>query len=102
MRVVLTQKLAECIDGISLSGREVGDIFDLPDAQAHLLIAERWAVLERRAVARPPKRHYASVAADYWEHMRRRMPGATPANDRPAVAADRGRDSTQSEGPEEG
>jgi hypothetical protein len=40
MRVVLTRKLAECIDGVDLTGHIVGDVLDLPFAAARLLIAE--------------------------------------------------------------
>lgn len=43
MQVKLTRKLAEYIDGVDLSGRKVGDMFDLPVLEAHLLIAEGWA-----------------------------------------------------------
>jgi hypothetical protein len=92
MRVVLTRKLAERIDGIDLTGKEVGDVFELSDAAGRLLLAEQWAVIERRAVARPPKRQYASVAADYWDHMRRRPGAMMPPEDRLAVAADRARE----------
>lgn len=44
MRVRLTRKLAERIDGIDLSGRSVGDVLDLPDREALCLIAEGWAL----------------------------------------------------------
>lgn len=43
MRVYLTRKLAECVDGIDLSSHQEGDTFDLPDADAELLVAEGWA-----------------------------------------------------------
>lgn len=43
MHVKLTRKLAEHIDGVDLSRHEVGDIFDIPVIDAHLLIAEGWA-----------------------------------------------------------
>jgi hypothetical protein len=45
----LTRKLAERIDGIDISGRTVGDVFQLPWQSARLLIAEGWAeIIERR------------------------------------------------------
>ena len=44
MRVRLTRKLAEQIDGIDLRGCEVGDVLDLPRAEARLLLAEQWAL----------------------------------------------------------
>lgn len=48
MRVRLTRKLAEVIDGVDLSGHTVGETFDLPRRDAHLLIAEGWAQRDRR------------------------------------------------------
>jgi hypothetical protein len=44
MRVQLTRKLAECLDGVDISTHLEGDIFELPDRQAELLIAEQWAI----------------------------------------------------------
>jgi hypothetical protein len=43
MRVRLTRKLADMVDGIDLSGRRVGEVFDLRIFDAQLLIAEGWA-----------------------------------------------------------
>ena len=48
MYVQLKRKLAEKIDGIDLSNQEVGDVFDLPERKARMLVAEGWAVIERR------------------------------------------------------
>jgi hypothetical protein len=45
MRVRLTRKYAECIDGVDLSGRQVGEIMDIPNRDAALLVAEGWASL---------------------------------------------------------
>ena len=65
MRVLLTRKLADCIDGIDLSGCKVGDILDLPPPEARLLIAEQWAIRERRSAARSEgPRLYVSHASD--------------------------------------
>jgi hypothetical protein len=50
MRVRLTRKLSDRIDGV----RRVGQVLDLPLAQAHLLLAEQWAV--PAAVDDPPRR----------------------------------------------
>jgi hypothetical protein len=44
MRVRLTRKLAECLDGIDVSGNIVGDLLTLDQRAAELLIAEGWAV----------------------------------------------------------
>ena len=48
MKVVLTRKLADSMDGIDVAGRHVGDVLDLTAAEAELLLAEHWATLERR------------------------------------------------------
>ena len=52
MRVRLTRKLAKHIDGVDLTAHEVGDVLDLPAREAHLLVAEQWAIPERGAIAR--------------------------------------------------
>jgi hypothetical protein len=43
MRIRLTQRLAEAIDGISLSGRAVGDLIEMSQHDAETLVAEGWA-----------------------------------------------------------
>jgi hypothetical protein len=43
MWVRLTRKLADFVDGVDVSDRRVGDLFELPTVEAHLLIAEGWA-----------------------------------------------------------
>jgi hypothetical protein len=48
MRVRLTRKFAEEIDGVDLRGHSVGDVLDVSPAEGRLLIAEEWAVVERR------------------------------------------------------
>ena len=48
MKVRLTRKHAERIDGIDLRGREPGDLLDLPPTDARIIVAEKWAVPERR------------------------------------------------------
>ena len=60
MKVWLTRKLAERLDGINLTHYRVGDLLDLPQREADLLIAERWAVAH--ASARRP-RPVATVGA---------------------------------------
>lgn len=45
MRVRLNRKYANRIDDVDLSGRRVGEILDLPERDAVLLIAEGWASL---------------------------------------------------------
>jgi hypothetical protein len=49
MQVRLKRKLAQRIDGIDLSNHEVGDVIDLPERKARILVAEGWGVVERRS-----------------------------------------------------
>lgn len=48
MRIRLTRKLAEQIDGVNLEGACVGDVLDLDEREARLLIAEEWATDQER------------------------------------------------------
>jgi hypothetical protein len=44
VRVIrLTRKLAESVNGFNLSNIDVGDVLELPDQTADMLLAERWA-----------------------------------------------------------
>ena len=52
VRVWLTRKLAERIDGVDLSGRQVGDVLELSPREAALLMAEGHAEHDRRATVR--------------------------------------------------
>jgi CheY-like chemotaxis protein len=51
VKIRLTRKLADVIDDIDLTGRRVGEILDLPQWKARILIAEGWA---EGAVSRGP------------------------------------------------
>ena len=51
--VVLTRKLANAIDGVSLEGHNVGDRLPLNPHDANMLIAEGWA----RLVPESQRRH---------------------------------------------
>lgn len=42
-RVRLIRKLAASLNGVDVSCLKVGDIIELPDSAARMLIAERWA-----------------------------------------------------------
>ena len=53
MKVWLTRKYAEWIDGVDLSGRHIGDRIDLPKIEAELLVAEQWALPDRRNTSMP-------------------------------------------------
>ena len=48
MRVRIVRKLANWVDGIDLTQCDVGGLIDLPDADAALIMAGRWAVPARR------------------------------------------------------
>ena len=55
MKVRLIRKFAERIDGVSLEGVRVGDVLDLDEREARLLIAEDWATdRERRRMHLQP------------------------------------------------
>lgn len=43
MRVRLTRKLADWVDGVDLSGHQEGDVLTLTGRKAQLLVAEGWA-----------------------------------------------------------
>jgi hypothetical protein len=53
MRVLLTRKLADLIDGVDLTSRNIGDVFDISGTEGRLLIAEKWAIKDRRSDDRP-------------------------------------------------
>jgi hypothetical protein len=53
MIVVLIRKLADFIDGVDLSRYRVGDVLRVPFAAARLLLAEGWAVADRRRRVSP-------------------------------------------------
>jgi hypothetical protein len=61
MWIRLTRKLADFLDGVDVSNRHAGDVFELPTCDAHLLIAEGWA--ERYIPVRQP-RHFADRQSD--------------------------------------
>jgi hypothetical protein len=68
MRVRLTRKLADSLDGIDVSAYNEGDVVDLPRSQARLLMAEKWArPVERR---RSSSRMNRAVAADAPSRLR--------------------------------
>lgn len=55
MKVRLTRKLADSIDGVDLVDRRIGDVFEVPEVAARLLLAEGWAVSD--SAAHDVKRH---------------------------------------------
>lgn len=52
MRVRIVRKLADWVDGVDLSHCTAGDVIDLAERQARLMIAEQWAVYARREADR--------------------------------------------------
>src|SRR6187397_3054219 len=52
MLVRLVRKLADQLDGINVSAYHEGEVLDLPERTAALLVAERWAVPARRREVR--------------------------------------------------
>jgi len=53
MRVRLVRKLAEEIDGVDLRGHQVDEVFEVSPTDARLLMAEEWAIAERRSADLP-------------------------------------------------
>lgn len=49
MKVRLSRVLAGYLDGIDVRNCREGDVIDLPESAARLLIAEEWATPERRS-----------------------------------------------------
>ena len=76
MRVCLTRKLAERIDGVDLSRRNIGDCFELSESEGRLLVAEQWAFLERRVVDRSEQ---VRSASSYQNPASARSASAPPA-----------------------
>jgi hypothetical protein len=56
MRIRLTKKLANVLNGVDLTQARVGRLMTLPDRDGEMLIAEGWAVpyFRARTVAIPP------------------------------------------------
>lgn len=84
MRVRLTRKLAQCVDGVDLSEHREGDILTLAAHEAELLIAEGWAVrVGRRSAAEVRDHSFAATkraqAADRLQS--RTAPHAAPQPD---------------------
>ena len=65
MRVRLTRKLADRIDGVDLRGHQVDEVFDVPPRDAHLLMAEEWAIAERRSADLPHATERRSDSHDF-------------------------------------
>ena len=65
MLVRLTAKLAERVNDVDLSLYKEGDVIDLPERQARMLIAANWGELVQESDARyPSQMPERAVAAD--------------------------------------
>jgi hypothetical protein len=73
MRVRVTRKLADLINGIDLSSRHVGDIIELPGRDAEILIAEGWAKLIQSNSRGHARRGARAEAADRPLRRRRKL-----------------------------
>jgi hypothetical protein len=85
MKVRLTRKLAQRINGIDLSTHQVGDMIDLPLEQARLIVVEGWGHADRRVLV---------TTTDYRRRSEDRaaLERSKPAEpETPSVAADRRR-----------
>ena len=81
--LVLLRKLAEdCMDGVDVRDRRVGDVLDLPPAEAQLLVAKRWAIPERRRevgmVPAVERRKTSSRAPRFYPDGIRHVLGSAP------------------------
>lgn len=105
MRVRLTRKLANYLDGIDLSAVSQGQAVDLPRRDAQLLIAEGWALpLPRTHAPRPSPLHDiarpfgANALAEILKrlrHLREHMERRRVARHEHRRAEDRIRDELQ-------
>ena len=65
MRIRLTRKFALALNGVDLSQLAVGDVVDLPERSANILIAEGWAEPLERQPDRPSLGSpFGTLAAD--------------------------------------
>jgi hypothetical protein len=65
MKLRLTKRFADAMDGISLAGCRIGDVIDFPPDEARVLLASEWAV-----IAEP---HTSEVVRR--EHLERSLQG---------------------------
>ena len=64
MKVWLTRKHAERIDGIDLRAYGVGDTLELRSGDARILMAEEWAKPERRKRQQQTRNHRRAHDSD--------------------------------------
>jgi hypothetical protein len=56
MHIRLTRKLSQFLNGVDLTHRKVGDVFEVPTSAAHVLISEGWAELSAHQKAHDPRK----------------------------------------------
>ena len=72
MRIRLTRKFADLMDGIDLSRRKAGDIVELSERDAAILLAEGWAEAAPPAhLPRTPQRRIANDSAPRAKRKKR-------------------------------
>ena len=66
MKVILTRKLARVLNGIDLTACNEGDVMEMGNQDARLLIAEGWAVplMEERPIAHDQSRRRIRKSGD--------------------------------------
>jgi hypothetical protein len=72
VRVRLIRKLAALIDGVDLSRHSVGEVIELPQREAQLLIAEGWAMPMKSLADSAALRETAADAPPSSRRKRRR------------------------------
>jgi hypothetical protein len=77
MHIRLTRKLAQALNGFDLRSVNVGDVIDLDDPLAQMLVAERWA--EEVVLSAT---HTRTLADDRRPRRGRRRLGDGPAKPR--------------------
>jgi len=90
VKVRLTKKFAEQIDGVRLEGHHIGDVIDLPETQARLLLAEDWATTEERRhlhVDPPLERRHHETTSRAADDSRRDRPSREPDDKEPSKAS---------------
>jgi hypothetical protein len=83
MKVRLTRKFAEFVNGVDLRHRRIGDVVDLSHHEAELLLAEDWAEpaedASRAEAADAPRQSRRRIARKRPEHPRKPS-GQAPAD----------------------
>jgi hypothetical protein len=66
VKVILTRKLARVLNGIDLTACNEGDVMEMGNQDARLLIAEGWAVplMEERPIAQDQSRRRIRKSGD--------------------------------------